>query len=87
MTGISGFKIYGFDGSLLARVMDVDAEHAEAKWNRSHAELAGLIEELAGDILPADYTHGIRHSVSPSGVDHLIINGRCATCGNHHEWS
>lgn len=26
-----------------------------------------------------------RIEVSPNGVEHLVINGRCATCGRQHD--
>lgn len=29
----------------------------------------------------------LSHRVSPNGVDHLIVNGHCATCGGDHaDW-
>lgn len=27
-----------------------------------------------------------RIEISPNGVEHLVIDGKCATCGNVHDW-
>lgn len=33
-------------------------------------------------------THATREEISPNGVSHLVLRGRCVTCGrDHSDWS